>query len=228
MSMSETDAAPDVPVAGDLLPGDRLSPIGDETTSAPVTAIDPDSGRVVPDGASAARSETSDEPGTVEVVGPAIPHATSRELDPPLVEVTDLDVVHRARRRKSVHAVRGVSLAIAPGEVLGLVGESGSGKSTIAGTLTGLVPVTSGSVRVAGVEVAGASRRAMLPVRRNTGVVYQNPASALNPRRTVGASIAEPLMLHSPSTRRGGAPGCVNSSSRWSCRNRWLIGTHIK
>ena len=129
MSMSETDAAPDVPVAGDLLPGDR--------------------------------SETSDEPGTVEVVGPAIPHATSRELDPPLVEVTDLDVVHRARRRKSVHAVRGVSLAIAPGEVLGLVGESGSGKSTIAGTLTGLVPVTSGSVRVAGVEVAGASRRAM-------------------------------------------------------------------
>lgn len=115
MSMFETDAAPDVPVAGDLLPGDRLSPIGDETTSAPVTAIDPDSGRVVPDGASAARSETSDEPGTVEVVGPAIPHATSRELDPPLVEVTDLDVVHRARRRKSVHAVRGVSLAIAPG-----------------------------------------------------------------------------------------------------------------
>ncbi|MDU7431401.1 MAG: ATP-binding cassette domain-containing protein [Cutibacterium avidum] len=108
------------------------------------------------------------------------------------------------------------------------MGESGSGKSTIAGTLTGLVPVTSGSVRVAGVEVAGASRRAMLPVRRNTGVVYQNPASALNPRRTVGASIAEPLMLHSPSTRRGGAPGCVNSSSRSSCRNRWLIGTHIK
>ena len=151
-----------------------------------------------------ARSETSDDPGTVEVVGPAIPDATNRELDPPLVEVTDLDVVHRARRRKSVHAVRGVSLAIAPGEVLGLVGESGSGKSTIAGTLTGLVPVTSGSVRVAGVEVAGASRRAMLPVRRNTGVVYQNPASALNPRRTVGASIAEPLMLHSPldSSRR--------------------------
>lgn len=157
-----------------------------------------------PDGASAARSETSDGPGTVEVVGPTTPDATSREPDPPLVEVTDLDVVHRARRRKSVHAVRGVSLAIAPGEVLGLVGESGSGKSTIAGTLTGLVPVTSGSVRVAGVEVAGASRRAMLPVRRNTGVVYQNPASALNPRRTVGASIAEPLMLHSPldSSRR--------------------------
>ncbi|WP_257477692.1 dipeptide ABC transporter ATP-binding protein [Acidipropionibacterium jensenii] len=114
----------------------------------------------------------------------------------PVVEVTDLDVVYRARGRRPVHAVRGVSLSIAAGEVLGLVGESGSGKSTIAGTLTGMVPVTSGSVRVDGVEVAGASRRALLPVRRQTGVVYQNPASALNPRRTVGASIAEPLMLH--------------------------------
>lgn len=113
-----------------------------------------------------------------------------------VVEVTDLDVVYRARGRRPVQAVRGVSLTIAPGEVLGLVGESGSGKSTIAGTLTGMVPVTSGSVRVDGVEVAGASRRALLPVRRQTGVVYQNPASALNPRRTVGASIAEPLMLH--------------------------------
>lgn len=142
---------------------------------------------------------------TVKANGPSAPDTTSLEPDRPLVEVTDLDVVHRARRRKPVHAVRGVSLAIAPGEVLGLVGESGSGKSTIAGTLTGLVPVTSGSVRVAGVEVAGASRHAMLPVRRSTGVVYQNPASALNPRRTVGASIAEPLMLHSaldPARRR--------------------------
>ncbi len=116
----------------------------------------------------------------------------------PLVSVSHLDVVYRARRRRAVHAVRDVSLTIAPGEVLGLVGESGSGKSTIAGTLTGLVPVSSGSVRVAGVEVAGARRRALLPARRRTGVVYQNPAGSLNPRRTVGASIAEPLVLHSP------------------------------
>lgn len=114
----------------------------------------------------------------------------------PVVEVTGLDVVYRARRRRPVHAVRGVSLRIDAGEVLGLVGESGSGKSTIAGTLTGLVPVAAGSVRVDGVEVAGASRRTLLPVRRESGVVYQNPASALNPRRTVGASVAEPLMLH--------------------------------
>lgn len=112
-----------------------------------------------------------------------------------VVEVTDLDVVYRGGRR-SVHAVRGVSLSIAPGEVLGLVGESGSGKSTIAGTLTGLVPIASGSVRVCGVEVRGARRRALEPARRATGVVYQNPASSLNPRRTVGSSIAEPMVVH--------------------------------
>ncbi|WP_243856639.1 MULTISPECIES: dipeptide ABC transporter ATP-binding protein [Actinomyces] len=112
-----------------------------------------------------------------------------------VVEVTGLNVVYRNGRRR-VHAVRDVSLTIAPGEVLGLVGESGSGKSTIAGTLTGLVPVTSGSVRVGGVEVAGARRRDLLPARRSTGIVYQNPASSLNPRRTVGSSIAEPLVVH--------------------------------
>ena len=109
----------------------------------------------------------------------------------PVVEVRDLNVVYRSGRR-TVHAVRDASLRIAPGEVLGLVGESGSGKSTIAGTLTGLVPVASGSVRVCGVEVARARRRALLPARRATGVVHQNPASSLNPRRTAGASIAEP------------------------------------
>ena len=122
----------------------------------------------------------------------------------PVVEVRDLNVVYRSGRR-TVHAVRDASLRIAPGEVLGLVGESGSGKSTIAGTLTGLVPVASGSVRVCGVEVARARRRALLPARRATGVVHQNPASSLNPRRTAGASIAEPMVVHggfSPARRR--------------------------
>lgn len=113
----------------------------------------------------------------------------------PVVAVEGLNVVYRNGRR-TLHAVRDASLTIAPGEVLGLVGESGSGKSTIAGTLTGLVPIASGSVRIDGVEVAGARRRDLLPVRRSTGVVYQNPASSLNPRRTVGASIAEPMLIH--------------------------------
>ncbi|WP_027946519.1 dipeptide ABC transporter ATP-binding protein [Amycolatopsis taiwanensis] len=108
----------------------------------------------------------------------------------PLVSVEDLTV----RYRGGVRAVDGVSLRIAPGEVLGLVGESGSGKSTIAGALTGLVPVSSGSVVVGGVDVA--SGRGLRAARRQLGMVFQNPASSLNPRATVGASVAEPLVLH--------------------------------
>ena len=136
------------------------------------------------------------EPGS----GPVPGSGPASRLGPspapePLVRVRDLDVVYRSGRRR-VHAVRGVSLSIAPGEVLGLVGESGSGKSTLAGTLTGLVPVAAGSVRVGGTEVAGARRRVLAPVRRTTGVVYQDPASSLNPRRRVGASVAEPLVVH--------------------------------
>ena len=121
--------------------------------------------------------------------------APAKATAEPVVAVEGLNVVYRNGRR-TVHAVHDASLTIAPGEVLGLVGESGSGKSTIAGTLTGLVPIASGSVRIDGVEVAGARRRDLLPVRRSTGVVYQNPASSLNPRRTVGASIAEPMLIH--------------------------------
>ena len=117
----------------------------------------------------------------------------------PLVHIENLDVVYRNGRRQ-VHAVRGVSFDIARGQVLGLVGESGSGKSTIAGTLTGLVPIHSGSVQVDGLEVAGASGRKLRGVRSQTGIVFQNLASSLNPRRSVGASIGQPLQLHTDLT----------------------------
>ncbi|HKT04731.1 MAG TPA: ABC transporter ATP-binding protein [Rugosimonospora sp.] len=105
-------------------------------------------------------------------------------------------VVEYGSRRGRLRAVDGASLHIAAGEVLGLAGESGSGKSTLARTLAGLVPVAAGEVRVAGLDVAGASRHDLRLVRARTGIVFQDPASSLNPRWTVGASIAEPLTLH--------------------------------
>ena len=143
----------------------------------------------------------------------------------PVVAVEGLNVVYRNGRR-TVHAVHDASLTIAPGEVLGLVGESGSGKSTIAGTLTGLVPIASGSVRIDGVEVAGARRRDLLPVRRSTGVVYQNPASSLNPRRTVGASIAEPMLIHGGfDPPRPGGRACASCWRRCACRPPWPSAT---
>lgn len=113
----------------------------------------------------------------------------------PLLEIRDLEITFQTSAGP-VKGVRKADLEVYPGETVAIVGESGSGKSTIAGTLTGLVPIASGSVRVCGVQVRGARRRALEPARRATGVVYQNPASSLNPRRTVGSSIAEPMVVH--------------------------------
>ncbi|MGC4746710.1 dipeptide ABC transporter ATP-binding protein [Micromonospora sp. DT201] len=115
----------------------------------------------------------------------------------PAVLVRNVVVEYPGRRRgRPVRAVDDVSLHIDQGELVALVGESGSGKSTLGRALAGLVPVTAGAVTVAGVEVGRASRRELRTFRSQLGIVFQDPASSLNPRRTVGASIAEPLSLH--------------------------------
>ncbi|GAB3934381.1 dipeptide ABC transporter ATP-binding protein [Micromonospora vulcania] len=118
------------------------------------------------------------------------------------VLLRDVVVEYAGRRRgRSVRALDDVSLDIAQGEVVALVGESGSGKSTLGRALAGLVPVAQGTVTVAGIDVGRAARRVfpgreLREFRARLGIVFQDPASSLNPRRTVGASIAEPLSLH--------------------------------
>jgi oligopeptide transport system ATP-binding protein len=99
------------------------------------------------------------------------------------------------RPRPAVKAVDGVDLTIGGGETLGLVGESGCGKSTLSNAIVGLVPPTRGSIRVRGQEIAGASRRTIHAARRHVQMVFQDPALSLNPRVTVGAAIAEPLVV---------------------------------
>ncbi|MCP2279879.1 dipeptide ABC transporter ATP-binding protein [Nocardia amikacinitolerans] len=98
--------------------------------------------------------------------------------------------------RPRFRAVDGVSLSIAAGETVGLVGESGSGKSTIGRCVAALQRPTSGAVRVRGQDIAGLSQRRLRPIRRRFGFVFQDPASSLNPRMTVGDCVAEPMIVH--------------------------------
>ncbi len=92
-------------------------------------------------------------------------------------------------------AAQDVSFDIFPGEILGLVGESGSGKTTIGRAAIGLIPVKSGSISVVGQEIAGAPQKKLSSIRRHTGIVFQDPASSLNPRLPIGESIGEPIFL---------------------------------
>ena len=118
----------------------------------------------------------------------------------PLLAVDNLRVEFAARR--VVHAVRGLSYTIAPGETLGLVGESGSGKSVSALALLGLLPkrvgrITAGSVRFEGRELVGLPEDQLRQVRgARIAMIFQDPLSSLNPVLTVGRQITEGLETH--------------------------------
>ncbi len=96
----------------------------------------------------------------------------------------------------TVKAVDGVNLTVRRGEVLGLVGESGCGKSTLARTILQLVPTTEGTVVLNGRNLATSSARELLAARRDLQMVFQDPYASLNPRMTVFATLAEPLLVH--------------------------------
>jgi oligopeptide/dipeptide ABC transporter ATP-binding protein len=97
----------------------------------------------------------------------------------------------------TVKAVDGVSFEVRRGEVLGLVGESGSGKSTLARAIMQLVPVTAGTVLLGGRNLTAASATEIKAARRDLQMVFQDPFASLNPRLTVYAALAEPLLVHS-------------------------------
>jgi oligopeptide/dipeptide ABC transporter ATP-binding protein len=92
-----------------------------------------------------------------------------------------------------VHAVDDVSLTLNEGETLGIVGESGCGKTTLLRAMMRLTDVTEGQIRFRGREITTAARRAMLPVRKEMQMVFQDPVSSLNPRKRVGQIIGAPM-----------------------------------
>ena len=114
----------------------------------------------------------------------------------PVLRLTDVTIEYPKRgRQPAFTAVRNFNLEIYPGEIVGLVGESGSGKTTVGRAAIGLLPVKEGSIQVVGNEIAGASQKQLFAIRRHTGIVFQDPASSLNPRLPIGESIGEPISL---------------------------------
>ena len=117
-----------------------------------------------------------------------------------LLEVDDLSVHFGLPRTlfgpaRKVHAVDGVSFRIAAGSAFGIVGESGSGKSTTAQAVMRLVPATSGRVALRGRDILGLRGQALREARRSLQMVFQDPFSALDPRRCAGDLVGEPMRL---------------------------------
>ena len=111
-----------------------------------------------------------------------------------LLQVKDLRVSFPQGRGKVFQALKGISLDIQPGETVGLVGESGSGKTTVGRVILGLTEATSGDVWFEGENITHASRERRRTLGRDIQVVFQDPYGSLNPARTIGDTLAEPLM----------------------------------
>lgn len=126
--------------------------------------------------------------------------ATTSE-DTPIIELKNVEVTFKARtgslfKPNHVHAVRGVNMKIMPGKVLGIVGESGCGKSTTANVMCGLQQATAGEVYFMGKNVTKRSAEDRRHIGSVVSVVFQDPATALNPRMSVRDQLADPLCVH--------------------------------
>jgi peptide/nickel transport system ATP-binding protein len=123
--------------------------------------------------------------------------ATSAGADAkPVLKLENVEIEYPKRGRiPAFKAVQGFNLEIYPGEIVGLVGESGSGKTTIGRAAIGLLPISGGKLEVVGQDISHASQKDLRSIRRQTGIVFQDPASSLNPRLPIGESIGEPLLL---------------------------------
>jgi oligopeptide/dipeptide ABC transporter ATP-binding protein len=124
-----------------------------------------------------------------------------------IVKANDLKVWFPVRtgpfvRPLQLRAVDGVDLFLRKGETLGVVGESGSGKSTLARAVINLIPATAGAVTILGRDITHADGEALRKARKDLQIVFQDPLASLDPRMTIGDSIAEPLRVHRPALDR--------------------------
>ena len=117
-------------------------------------------------------------------------------------------------KTKPLKAVDGVSFDLKPGETLGVVGESGCGKSTLARGVLNLIPPTDGTVAWLGRDISKAGRKEMNALRDDLQIVFQDPLASLDPRMSIGASIAEPLQVHQPRLTRAERPATARLHRR--------------
>ncbi|MGV8884585.1 MAG: ABC transporter ATP-binding protein [Microbacteriaceae bacterium] len=156
------------------------------------------------------------ERGSVETIFNAPSHAYTQELlsavprlganeestrapstGEPVMQLVDavIEYPSQGRRTPAFRAVDKISFAIYPGEIVGLVGESGSGKTTVARGAVGLLPFSEGTASVVGHNLVGIKPKELREMRKDIGIVFQDPGSSLNPRWPIGQSIGEPLLL---------------------------------
>lgn len=117
---------------------------------------------------------------------------TTQTSGDPVLQVRDLEITFGSGH-SAAKVLKGVSAAIERGKTLGIVGESGSGKSTLAKAIVGLNPVSAGSIAVNGHDVARMTRAQRRAMRREVQMIPQDPYSSLNPRRTIGQTLAEAI-----------------------------------
>ena len=133
---------------------------------------------------------------------PKLGSSAKRVLSPekakaaPVLKMENVTIEYPKRGRiPAFTAVKDFSLEILPGEIVGLVGESGSGKTTVGRAAIGLLPIKEGRLEIVGRDISKASQKDLFSIRRHTGIVFQDPASSLNPRLPIGESIGEPIFL---------------------------------
>ena len=130
------------------------------------------------------------------------------EKNSPIIKVENLNVRFDlggglfSRKKGEVKAVDDASFEIGRGEILGLVGESGSGKTTTGRAIIRLAPVASGKIFFGGNELTGLSNRQFMPYRKKIQMIFQDPFNSLDPKMTVGETIAEPLDIHFSLSRK--------------------------
>jgi peptide/nickel transport system ATP-binding protein len=141
-------------------------------------------------------------PYTKELLGsvPKLGSSVKRELTitdkSPVLKLENVTIEYPKRGRiPAFVAVKNFNLEIFRGEIVGLVGESGSGKTTVGRASIGLLPIKEGKIELVGKDISHATQKDLFSIRRHTGIVFQDPASSLNPRLPIGESIGEPIFL---------------------------------